>query len=193
MQREGTARLALEDARRTLDAFAADDRNADLVERVADSIAQRLRGGGKVLACGNGGSAAQAAHLCEELTGRFRADRPPIAAIACTEAGHLTCTANDYGFAAVFERWVTALAAPGDVLVVLSTSGSSENIVRAACAARERGALVVGLLGRGGGPTARLCDQWWDVGAATPDRVQEVHTVLLHALIEAIEARLASS
>lgn len=191
MHSDGTARLAFEDARRTLDAFAADDRNAARVERVADLLAQRLGAGGKLLACGNGGSAAQAAHLCEELTGRFRADRPPIAAIACAEAGHITCTANDYGFDAVFERWVTALATPTDALVLLSTSGRSENIARAARVARQRRTLVIGLLGRGGGQTAALCDEWWDVAADTADRVQEVHTVVLHALIEAIEARLA--
>ncbi len=184
------AHEAFELARRTLDAFASDPENARRVDRVARALAERLTMGGKLLACGNGGSAAQASHLCEELTGRFRDDRPPIAAMACNDAGHITCTANDYGFGAIFERWITALAGPGDAVVLLSTSGNSENIVRAARAARQRGAMVVGLLGRGGGEAAPLCDEWWDVHGETADRVQEVHTVIIHALIEGIEGSL---
>src|SRR5690606_25824885 len=105
-------------------ALAGDAANARGVAEAARLCVAAVRGGGKILAVGNGGSCADAGHFCEELTGRYRADRAPIPAVACTDAGHITCTANDYGFDEVFARWVTALTRPGDVLVALSTSGN---------------------------------------------------------------------
>lgn len=179
---------SFEDARRTLDRFSADEANAERIVRVAAAIAERLQRGGKVLSIGNGGSLTQAMHLCEELTGRFRADRRPLAAVACTDGGHMTCAANDYGFESIFERWVEALVRTDDVLVVFSTSGNSENVNRACRAARSAGAMVVGVLGKGGGEAAQLCDEWWDAPGDTSDRVQEVHLVVLHGLIEAVES-----
>jgi D-sedoheptulose 7-phosphate isomerase len=143
-----------------------------------------------VMICGNGGSLADAAHFAEELTGRYRADRRPLAAIACSDPGHITCTANDYGFDEVFARWVRALAQPGDVLIVLSTSGNSANILRAAGAARERGVPVVALLGRTGGPAAALADHAIIVPGATADRIQELHMLVLHAWVAMIERGL---
>ena len=178
------------DARAALDAFIADDANLARIETVAEVVAKAFNAGGKVLACGNGGSACDAMHFCEELTGRFRHDRKPLPAIACIDPGHITCTANDYGFEHVFSRWVEALARPGDVLIILSTSGNSENVVRAAGAARELGVTTVALLGRGGGRLAGACDHQWIVPGDTPDRIQELHMLILHALVERVESVL---
>jgi D-sedoheptulose 7-phosphate isomerase len=118
------------------------------------------------------------------------ADRPPLPALACTDAGHITCTANDYGYDEVFARWVRALAKKGDVVVLLSTSGNSQNVVRAAAAAREAGAMTVALLGKAGGTLRGTCDFEWIAPGETADRIQEIHMLVLHVLIEAVEARL---
>ncbi|GJM19077.1 MAG: phosphoheptose isomerase [Phycisphaeraceae bacterium] len=170
--------------------FAADESVADKVARAADLSAESLRSGGKLLAVGNGGSCADAVHFCEELTGRYRDDRAPIAALACADAGHITCTANDYGFEHVFARWVEALARPGDVLVALSTSGNSANVIRAVKAARARKAHVLCLLGKGGGQLAGTADIEWVAPGETADRIQELHMLVLHTLVGAIERAL---
>jgi D-sedoheptulose 7-phosphate isomerase len=183
-------RRALEDARRALDLLLSDAEVLARIDAVADALAACFRAGGKVLACGNGGSACDAMHFCEELTGRFRADRPPLPAIACADPGHITCVANDYGFEEVFARWVRALGRPGDVLVLLSTSGNSENIVRAAAAGKEAGLTTVALLGRDGGRLKGACGHEWIIPGETADRIQEVHMLILHVLIEQVERRL---
>lgn len=163
---------------------------ARTLERAALAIAERLRAGGMVLACGNGGSAADAMHFCEELTGRYRADRPAIPAIACVDPGHLTCAANDYGYEFVFSRWVEALGRRGDVLVVLSTSGNSRNVLRAVDRARERGLLTVALLGKGGGVLRGLCDHEIVAPGETADRIQELHMLALHTIVGGVERAL---
>ncbi len=181
---------SLREARRVLDETLA---RADLIAAIntgAAALAGVLERGGKILACGNGGSSCDAAHFAEELTGRFRADRRPLAAIACTDVGHLTCTANDYGFAEVFSRWTRALGRKGDALVVLSTSGSSENILRALRAGREIGMTTIGLLGKDGGACLELCGSAIVVPGATSDRIQELHMLILHAWVEGIERAL---
>ena len=178
-------------ASQALEAFA-NEKTAASLERIADELATSLKAGGKILACGNGGSSADAMHFCEELTGRFRDDRAPIAAIACTDPGHITCTANDYGFEHVFERWVRALGRPGDVLIVLSTSGNSRNILRALDAATEAGLIVVCLLGKTGGVLKGLGRHELIAPGETSDRIQELHMLALHALVLGIEQRLAS-
>jgi D-sedoheptulose 7-phosphate isomerase len=177
-------------ARQALESLNADEAAVGRLEEVASALADCLGGGGKILACGNGGSACDAMHFCEELTGRFRADRAPLPAIACVDPGHITCVANDYGFEEVFSRWVRGLGRPGDALIALSTSGNSENVVRAVAAARDGGLKTVGLLGTDGGRLAGSCDFEWIIPGATADRIQEVHMVILHTLIEGIEARL---
>jgi len=184
-----TERIAAEfaDAASALDAFRADPENARRVADLARVCADAVRAGGKILAIGNGGSCADAMHFCEELTGRYRGDRPPVPAIACIDPGHLTCTANDYGFDAVFARWVEGLGRPGDVLVALSTSGNSKNIVNAVEAARGRTMRVALLLGRGGGVLKGRGDFEWLAPGETSDRIQEIHMLVLHALVGAIE------
>lgn len=190
MPDDAIIRSELAEAARLAAALSADPDAATRVAEAARLCAQAVLGGGKLLAVGNGGSCADAAHFCEELTGRYRADRPPIPAVACADAGHLTCTANDYGFEHVFSRWVTALARPGDVLIALSTSGNSANVIRAVEAAGERSARTVTLLGKGGGALKGRGDVEWIVPGETADRIQELHMIVLHALVGAIEREL---
>ena len=190
---------ALTNARAALDALLADTDAVQRIETVARVMADCFAAGNKVLACGNGGSACDAMHFCEELTGRFRDDREPLPAIACVDAGHITCTANDYGYDAVFERWVRALAKPGDVVFLLSTSGNSANVIRAAHAAGKIGCTRVALLGNPdtspkdsrGGKLANTCEHEWIVPGTTADRIQELHMLLLHTVIECAEGVLA--
>jgi len=183
-------RDALLHARAALDQLLSDQALVDRAAAMPAILAGCLNKGGKILTCGNGGSACDAAHFCEELTGRFRKDRRPLAALACTEPGHLTCVANDFGFEHVFARWVAALARPGDAVILLSTSGNSENIVRAARAGREAGATTVALLGGDGGRAKGLCDHDFIVPGQGSDRVQELHMLILHAWVEGIERSL---
>lgn len=177
-------------AKAALETFAT-EATADRLERIADDLASAVGSGGKILACGNGGSSADAMHFCEELTGRFRDDRAPIAAIACTDPGHITCTANDYGFEHVFSRWVRALGRPGDALVVLSTSGNSRNILLAVDAANEIGMTVVCMLGKTGGVLRGLGRHELIAPGETADRIQELHMLALHALVLGIERRVS--
>jgi len=191
-------RRAFSDAARVLAAFSDDASNFARIDEAADLLHGVFTSGGKVLACGNGGSAADAMHFCEELTGRFRKpapgqpDRRPLPAIACTDAGHLTCVANDYGYDEVFARWARALGKSGDVLVAISTSGNSASIVRAVDEAQSIGMHTVALLGGDGGRLKGRCGIEWIVPTAEgghADRVQEIHMLILHTLIEAVEAR----
>ena len=178
----------LSEARTVLDNFLAEPANLARIADAAQLIAGSLRQGGKVLACGNGGSLCDAQHFAEELTGRYRQNRRALAALALTEAAHLTCVANDFGFEFVFSRYVEALGRPGDVLLALSTSGNSPNILRAAEAAKELGVKVVSLTGKDGGQLAGLSD----VEIRVPhfgfaDRIQEVHIKAIHVMILLIE------
>ncbi len=177
-------------ARHALDALLADDDACREAQRVGDALADCLRAGGKILICGNGGSSCDAAHFAEELTGRYRNDRRPLAAIACSDVGHITCTANDYGFEQIFSRWVEALGRRGDALIVLSTSGNSPNITRAVAAAKTVGLRTVALLGKDGGAVKGTCDHEIIVPGTGSDRIQELHMLILHAWVEAIESRL---
>jgi len=186
---------AFKNAKLALDAFLADGRNITTLDLAADMLTESLDKDGKVLACGNGGSACDAMHFCEELTGRFRKDRKALAAVSLTDIGHTTCVANDYGYDEVFARGVQALGQPGDVLVALSTSGNSTNVVRAVETATEREMRTIGLLGRDGGNLAGVCDLEWIVPGVpadkpTADRIQEIHMLVLHALVEGVERRL---
>jgi len=178
----------LSDARTVLDQFLADPANLTRIAEAAEVFASSLRSGGKALTCGNGGSLCDAQHFAEELSGRYRNDRRALAAIALTEASHMTCVANDFGFEFVFSRFVQALGRPGDVLLAISTSGNSPNILRAAQAAKEAGMKVVSLTGKDGGQLAGLSD----VEIRVPhfgyaDRIQEIHIKVIHILILLIE------
>ena len=181
-------RAELTEARAVLDRFLADPAPIASIAAAAELMAVSLRNGGKVLSCGNGGSLCDAQHFAEELSGRYRQNRRALAAIALTEAAHMSCVANDFGFEFVFSRFVEALGRPGDVLLAISTSGSSPNILRAAEAAREAGMLVVSLTGKDGGELAGMSD----VEIRAPhsgyaDRIQEIHIKAIHILILLIE------
>jgi len=188
----GTIQSEFDTAAGVLEALRADATVARRVAQASSMIAQSVRAGGKVLAVGNGGSCADAVHFCEELTGRYRENRDPIPAIACADPGHITCTANDFGYDAVFERWVHGLARPGDVIVALSTSGNSANILSAVNRAADSGASTVTLLGKGGGKLAGLGTIEFIVPGQTADRIQELHMLILHALVGGIERALAN-
>ncbi|MBJ6111745.1 D-sedoheptulose 7-phosphate isomerase [Hymenobacter sp. BT523] len=181
----------LTEARDVLDRFLADADNLARIEQAARLMSTCLGSGGKILSCGNGGSLCDAQHFAEELTGRYRQDRPALAAIALTEASHLSCVANDYGFEFVFSRYVQALGRPGDVLLAISTSGHSPNVLRAAEAARAAGMQVVALTGKDGGPLAALAHVEIRVPhTGYADRIQEVHVKVIHILLQLIELLL---
>ncbi len=163
---------------------------ADL-DRCAKIIADALMAGNKVLAAGNGGSAADSLHLCEELVGRYKNNRRALPAICLAADGTaLTCIGNDFGFEQIFARQVEALGAPGDVLVLFTSSGNSANLLRALEMARIRGMLVVALTGCGGGKLKGLPNAEWIVPSSIGARVQELHSWALHVILEVVEARL---
>lgn len=183
-------RSALSDAQSVLATFVADQAAMRASEAAGGTLMACYDAGCKAIICGNGGSLCDAVHFAEELTGRFRNDRRALPALAISEPGHLTCTANDFGFDQVFARGVEAFGKAGDVLIVLSTSGNSPNCLNAALAGRTRGMTVIGLLGKGGGKLAALCDEPIIVPGETSDRIQELHMLILHTWVEMIEASL---
>ncbi len=165
-----------------------------VLEQVVNAALACLAGGGKVLVCGNGGSAADAQHLAAELVCRFRIDRAAVAAVALTtDSSTLTAIANDYGFDRVFARQVEALARSGDMLVAISTSGNSPNVVEAAIQARAMGCVVAALTGRGGGRLAAHADYLVAAPSDTVARIQEVHELCIHVLAEAAEQAAGKS
>lgn len=182
---------ALNDARDALDALISNEKTIDAVVAAAGLMADAVEGDGKVMSCGNGGSLCDAMHFAEEMTGRYRSNRRPYAALAISDASHMACVGNDYGYEEVFSRYVEAHGRKGDVLLAITTSGTSRNIVKAAEVARRKGVKVVALTGRDETPITELAD----VSIVTPagrwaDRVQELHIKCIHILIELIERRL---
>ena len=177
-----------EEAAQLLERVRHDAALIQAIDQSGQTLIDTLANGGKIISCGNGGSMSDAMHFAEELSGRYREDRPGLAAIACSDPSHLTCVGNDYGFDHVFARYVQALGKKGDALVAISTSGNSANVLNAARVAREMGMSVVGLTGRGGGELTALCDVQvsipWEGYA---DRVQELHIKVIHAWIDQIE------
>ena len=180
-------RGALLEAQDVLNQFIQNPENIAIIAETAEMMQDVFEREGRIFTCGNGGSLCDAIHFAEECTGKFRDDRKPLPAIALGDAGHITCTANDFGFAEVFARPLLALGHPGDLLIVLSTSGKSENVVRAAVAAKSRGMQVFGLLGGDGGDLKQYCDICLIAPGNTADRIQEIHIKVLHILIEHVE------
>ena len=182
---------ALTEASSALAALMADTATLDSIDSAASRIARSMAAGGRVFSCGNGGSMCDAMHFAEELTGRFRDDRPGYAAIAISDPGHLSCVANDYGYEQVFARYVQAHGRAGDVLLGISTSGASANVLAAARVARQRGMAVIALTGRAPSELARHADlEICTPGGRYADRVQELHIKVIHILIELIEQQL---
>ncbi len=179
------------DARRILDEYIANTQNWENLEIAGNIMVTALKAGNKIISCGNGGSLCDAMHFAEELSGRFRDDRPALPAIAISDASHITCVSNDYGFNSIFSRFVEAFGNQGDVLLAISTSGNSENILKAAQVAKDKGMLVVGLTGKTGGKLPQLCN----VELRAPvsdyaDRAQEIHIKIIHSLIQYIEIKM---
>ncbi|WP_213994054.1 D-sedoheptulose 7-phosphate isomerase [Sodalis sp. dw_96] len=185
-------RSELNEAALTLANFLKDEKNIQSIEDAARLIADSFKAGGKVLSCGNGGSHCDAMHFAEELTGRYRDNRPAYPAIAISDVSHLSCVSNDYGYDFVFSRYIEALGNKGDVLLGISTSGNSANIIRAVEAARAKGMKVITLTGKDGGKMAGTAD----VEIRVPhfgyaDRIQEIHIKSIHILIQLIEKEMA--
>jgi D-sedoheptulose 7-phosphate isomerase len=182
---------ALNEASQALDALRRDTGALTRIEEAARAILTTFDGGGKVIAAGNGGSMCDAMHLAEELTGRFRGDRRALPALAIGDPALLSCVANDYGYERVFARFLEAHGRPGDLLVAISTSGTSPNILTAASTARTLGMKTVALVGRAGSPL----ESGSDITIVAPagrysDRVQELHIKVIHVLIELVESEL---
>ncbi len=179
-------------AQQALADFIADAENINAIEQAAKLIAASLRDGGKVMSCGNGGSHCDAMHFAEELTGRYREDRPGYAGIAISDPSHLSCVSNDYGYQYVFSRYLEAVGRSGDVMLGISTSGNSQDIITAIESAKAKGIKVVVLTGKDGGKMAGMAD----VEIRVPyfgyaDRIQEIHIKVIHILIMLIEKELA--
>ncbi|RRA98753.1 D-sedoheptulose 7-phosphate isomerase [Larkinella rosea] len=185
---EQTIRQELTEARSVLDAFLNDPNQIAAIEKAARLMAEALQKGHKIISCGNGGSHCDAMHFAEELSGRYRDERRALAAIAISDSSHLSCVGNDYGYDFVFSRFIEGLGNAGDVLLGISTSGNSGNIIRAVEAARQRNMQVVLLTGKDGGKLAGTAD----VEIRVPhfgyaDRIQEVHIKVIHLFILLIE------
>lgn len=187
-------RSELKEAASVLDAFLTDKDKLTQVEAAAYLLVNSFKNGGKVLSCGNGGSHCDAMHFAEELTGRYRENRPGYPAIAISDPSHLSCVSNDYGYEYVFSRYLEAVGAKGDVLFALSTSGNSANILKAMEAAKAKGMKTIVLTGKDGGKMAGLAD----IEIRVPhfgyaDRIQEVHIKIIHILIQLIEKEMGKN
>ncbi len=182
---------SFEEARILLDNYLSNDDNFERIAQAGRLMVNSLSQGGKIISCGNGGSMCEAMHFAEELTGRYRKDRPPIAAVSVSDQSFITCTANDYGFEQIFSRFIEGIGNSGDVLVAISTSGNSKNILSAAATAKKKGMKIVALTGPDKGKLTQICDVELRVphfGYA--DRIQELHLKIIHALVLYIENNL---
>jgi len=179
------------EANSALQKFMNDEGQLKKIAEAGNILSQAFKNENKAISCGNGGSMCDAMHFAEELSGRFRNDRKPLPAISISDASHISCVANDYGFEFVFSRFVEAMGSKGDVLLAISTSGNSKNILNAADAAKKKGMKVISLTGKDGGKLAALSD----IEIRAPhsdysDRAQEIHIKVIHALIDLIELEL---
>ena len=176
---------------KVLSDFIAQKDTKEVIEKAISIMADSIKNGGKIMSAGNGGSMCDAMHFAEELTGRYRDNRPSYPAIAIADPSHLTCVGNDYGFDYVFSRFLEGMGFKGDVFLGISTSGNSKNIIEACKVCKEKGLTSIVLLGKDGGKLKDLCDLPIivpHVGYA--DRIQEVHTMIIHIMIRGIESKL---
>lgn len=185
-----TIQKSLDTARLGLNDFISQADNSMEIARIAKTLAQCFLRGGKGIIFGNGGSMCDAMHFAEEFTGKFRKDRPALPCIAISDPSHITCVGNDYGFDEVFARGVEAYAKPNDFVIGISTSGNSANVVRALQKAKDLGCFTFALLGFGGGLLRNCCDFEIIIPGETSDRIQEIHTLILHIIIECVEKEL---
>ncbi len=179
------------EAENVLKKFIEDKQSFEKIKLAGDIMVVALKQQKKIISCGNGGSMCDAMHFTEELSGRFRNDRKAIAAISISDPSHITCTANDYGFEAIFSRYVEGIGNEGDVLLAISTSGNSKNIIKAAEVAKDKNMKIVALTGKDGGKLAEMADVEIRVPYfAYSDRIQEIHIKIIHSLINYIEINL---
>ena len=181
---------SLQEAQKALNAFVENRDNVEKINSASSVMVESYKNNGRMFSCGNGGSMCDAMHFAEELTGRFRKERKPLAAMAINDPSHLTCVSNDYGYDVVFSRYIEAWGNPGDVLLAISTSGNSPNVLLAVEAAKKKGMKVVGLLGKGGGKLKDMVDVALIIDSPVSDRVQEIHIKCIHIFIEGIERSL---
>lgn len=187
-------RTSLIEAEQTLASFLADEKTVESIAQAADYCSTSLRNGHKIISCGNGGSLCDATHFAEELTGKYRNNRRPLPAIAINDPAYMTCTGNDFSFNDVFSRYIEGVGCDGDVLLAISTSGNSTNIVRAAQQAKVQGMKVIALTSKGLNKLAEVADiAICAPKAAHSDRIQEIHIKVIHILIQAIESELGLS
>jgi len=169
------------------------EENFQRIESAGKLMVTAILNNGKIISCGNGGSMCDAMHFAEELTGRYRNDRPGIAALSISDPSHISCVGNDYGFEFIFSRFVESVGLENDVLLAISTSGNSKNVIRAIEAAKQKGMKVVGLTGKDGGQMASLCDvEIRATYSEYADRAQEIHIKVIHSLIDYIERNTRS-
>lgn len=179
------------EAKQILDQFVQDEHNFSKIAEAGEVMLNAIVDGKKIISCGNGGSMCDAMHFAEELSGRFRENRKPIAALSISDASHITCVGNDYGFDEIFSRYVEAIGNIGDVLLAISTSGNSKNVLKSVEVAKTKGMKIVALTGKDGGLLASIAD----VEVRAPhskyaDRAQEIHIKVIHSLIHYIEENL---
>lgn len=170
-----------------LEKFIKEEKEKKTTEKVAKDLAEVFKNGGKALICGNGGSNCDALHFAEEFTGRFRKDRRALPAIAISDSSHITCVGNDYGFDYIFSRGVEAYGKKEDLFIGISTSGNSKNVIEAVNAAKKIGMKTCVLLGKDGGKLKGMCDYEFIIPGETSDRIQEIHMMILHIIIEGVE------
>ncbi len=180
-----------QEAQEVLNRFLSDETNIQKIDSAIRIMSDSIRAGGKILSCGNGGSMCDAMHFAEELSGRFRDDRRALPAISISDPSHISCVGNDYGYQEVFARYISGLGNAGDILLAISTSGNSANVIRAIEAAREKNMKVIGLTGKDGGKMSNLCDvEIRAPHSSYADRAQEIHIKVIHSIIGGIENSL---
>jgi len=180
-----------EEAFEALQQFLADEQNFLRIEAAGELMTESLNRGGKIISCGNGGSMSDAMHFAEELSGRYRDNRKALAAVSISDPTHISCVGNDYGFEFIFSRYVEALGNKGDVLLAISTSGNSKNVINAIEAAKAKGMKIVALTGKDGGAIAKLADlEIRAPHSLYADRAQEIHIKIIHSLIDFIEQQV---
>ncbi len=180
----------LDEAQSTLNQFRNDPKQIEKCVQFSQILIEAYRRGATVFSCGNGGSHCDSMHFAEEMTGRYRKDRRALGALALGDAAHVTCVGNDYGFKFIFSRQLDGLARTGDVLIAISTSGNSENVMVAIESAKKKNMKVIALLGRDGGKIKDMADLAIVIPAQTSDRTQEIHIKLIHTVIETVERDL---
>lgn len=180
------------EAKSSLEKFISEEENIQKIEAAGDLLSAAFERGNKVISCGNGGSMCDAMHFAEELSGRFRENRKPLPAVSISDPSHLSCVGNDYGYDEVFSRYIQALGNAGDVLLAISTSGNSKNVLKGIKVAQAKGMKIIGLTGKDGGEIGPMCDlEIRAPHSPYADRAQEIHIKVIHSLIHYVEEKMS--